>query len=123
MSLGSVGNDSASRNLAAQQLQRTQAERATDRAGATQTPGVEPSEEPAATKNPVEAAVQEAVRAVQQGIESILKQAVPPVPGEGEGGGGDPELGPQAGRKIRCGRGGRCVADATPRLGLQNNVG
>ncbi|MCC7108907.1 MAG: hypothetical protein IT382_06445 [Deltaproteobacteria bacterium] len=124
MSVGSVGNDPASRNLAAQQLQRAQLENNRDRTGATNTPGGEPSAEPAATKNPVEAAVQEAVRAVQQGIESILKQAVPPVPGEGEGGaGGDPELGPQAGRKIRCGRGGRCVADASPRLGLQNNVG
>lgn len=122
MSFSPVGNDSASRNLAAQQLQRSQLESNRDRTSATNGPGVEPGEEPAATKNPVEAAVQEAVRAVQQGIESILKQAVPPVPGEGEGG-GDSEIGPQAGRKIRCGRGGRCVADASPRLGLQNNVG
>lgn len=116
MSLGPVSND-PSRSAATLQAQRALTERPVDKA----TPTAEPQAEPAATKNPVEAAVQEAVRQVQQGLEAIMKRAVPPAPGEQEGG-GDGEMGPQAGRKIRCGRGGRCVADATPRLGLQNPV-
>lgn len=118
MSFSPVSNSTPSRSQAALEAQRLQTERTSAKPDTTP----EPNAEPTASKNPVEAAVQEAVRQVQQGIEALLKKAVPPAPGDA-GGEGDSEIGPQAGRKIRCGRGGRCVAEATPRLGLQNNVG
>jgi hypothetical protein len=119
MSLGPVTND-PSRAQALAQAQRTQTEQRVDKTTTAADPAADPGAEPTPQKNPVEAAVQEAVRHVQQGIEALLKRAVPPAPGD-LGGSEDPALGPQAGRKIRCGRGGRCVADAGPRLGLQND--